>query len=206
MKSCNVLQVEECSKGAEGSTMRCKAHGGGRRCRIIGCVKSARGGTLYCTIHGREQQENALTAIQLSSAGENSEFIEANLNVEKDAEEADGIIVYPSAVDMLAPVYPSAVDMLAPATKRIKTSQAGVLHASNLDHKLEATHSVVVLTAEIQAALGSAIALDKLQATGGLMSRGHIAQDENLPSEPDQQRLAVGLDSAVQMLIGAAGS
>ncbi|XP_047045473.1 uncharacterized protein LOC124649950 [Lolium rigidum] len=41
-----------CSKGAEGKTIFCKAHGGGRRCDHLGCTKSAEGRTDFCIAHG----------------------------------------------------------------------------------------------------------------------------------------------------------
>jgi hypothetical protein len=42
-----------CDKSAQGSTMFCKAHGGGKRCQFPdGCGKSARGSTLFCKSHG----------------------------------------------------------------------------------------------------------------------------------------------------------
>ncbi|CAM0910078.1 unnamed protein product [Alopecurus aequalis] len=43
---------EGCGKGAEGKTMFCKAHGGGRRCEHLGCIKSAEGCTGFCITHG----------------------------------------------------------------------------------------------------------------------------------------------------------
>ncbi|KAF7102872.1 hypothetical protein CFC21_103932 [Triticum aestivum] len=43
---------EGCNKGAEGKTIYCKAHGGGRRCGHLGCTKSAEGRTDYCIGHG----------------------------------------------------------------------------------------------------------------------------------------------------------
>jgi hypothetical protein len=44
---------EGCSKGAQGRTMFCKAHGGGKRCQYPeGCDKSARGQTMFCKAHG----------------------------------------------------------------------------------------------------------------------------------------------------------
>ena len=45
-------QKEGCNKGAEGKTIFCKAHGGGRRCSYLGCTKSAEGRTDYCIAHG----------------------------------------------------------------------------------------------------------------------------------------------------------
>ncbi|XVF10494.1 hypothetical protein REPUB_Repub07fG0187900 [Reevesia pubescens] len=41
-----------CHKGAEGRTVYCKAHGGGRRCEFLGCTKSAEGRTDFCIAHG----------------------------------------------------------------------------------------------------------------------------------------------------------
>jgi hypothetical protein len=41
-----------CSKGAEGKTIFCKAHGGGKRCEHLGCTKSAEGRTDFCIAHG----------------------------------------------------------------------------------------------------------------------------------------------------------
>uniref|UniRef100_A0ACD5YJC3 Uncharacterized protein n=1 Tax=Avena sativa TaxID=4498 RepID=A0ACD5YJC3_AVESA len=45
-------QKDGCSKGAEGKTIFCKAHGGGRRCDHLGCTKSAEGRTDFCIAHG----------------------------------------------------------------------------------------------------------------------------------------------------------
>ncbi|KAK8461322.1 hypothetical protein SEVIR_1G012400v4 [Setaria viridis] len=45
-------QKDGCNKGAEGKTIFCKAHGGGRRCDYLGCTKSAEGRTDYCIAHG----------------------------------------------------------------------------------------------------------------------------------------------------------
>ncbi|KQJ94290.1 uncharacterized protein LOC100845094 [Brachypodium distachyon] len=45
-------QRDGCNKGAEGKTIYCKAHGGGRRCEELGCTKSAEGRTDYCIAHG----------------------------------------------------------------------------------------------------------------------------------------------------------
>jgi hypothetical protein len=42
----------ECSKTAQGSTLRCIAHGGGRRCNFPQCSKSAQGFTEKCKAHG----------------------------------------------------------------------------------------------------------------------------------------------------------
>ncbi|THU51600.1 hypothetical protein C4D60_Mb06t32720 [Musa balbisiana] len=39
-------------KGAQGSTMFCKAHGGGKRCSFSGCAKGAEGSTPFCKGHG----------------------------------------------------------------------------------------------------------------------------------------------------------
>uniref|UniRef100_A0ACD6AD63 Uncharacterized protein n=3 Tax=Avena sativa TaxID=4498 RepID=A0ACD6AD63_AVESA len=47
---------EGCSKGAEGKTIFCKAHGGGRRCEHFGCTKSAEGRTDFCIGHGGGQR------------------------------------------------------------------------------------------------------------------------------------------------------
>jgi len=47
--------IAGCNKGAEGSTPLCKGHGGGKRCAFDGggiCTKSVHGGTLYCVAHG----------------------------------------------------------------------------------------------------------------------------------------------------------
>ncbi|WVZ77015.1 hypothetical protein U9M48_024920 [Paspalum notatum var. saurae] len=41
-----------CDKGAEGKTIFCKAHGGGKRCDHLGCTKSAEGRTEFCIAHG----------------------------------------------------------------------------------------------------------------------------------------------------------
>ncbi|KAG8082930.1 hypothetical protein GUJ93_ZPchr0014g47422 [Zizania palustris] len=44
-----------CSKGAEGSTPLCKAHGGGKQCLFEGggvCPKSVHVSTKYCVAHG----------------------------------------------------------------------------------------------------------------------------------------------------------
>lgn len=43
---------EPCTKSAAGSNMLCKAHGGGRRCTFEGCPKSAQGNTFFCMSHG----------------------------------------------------------------------------------------------------------------------------------------------------------
>jgi hypothetical protein len=44
---------EGCDKGAIGSTMFCKAHGGGKRCQYPeGCDKSAKESTMFCIAHG----------------------------------------------------------------------------------------------------------------------------------------------------------
>jgi hypothetical protein len=44
---------EGCDKGAEGSTMFCIAHGGGKRCQYPeGCGKSAQGSATFCAAHG----------------------------------------------------------------------------------------------------------------------------------------------------------
>jgi hypothetical protein len=43
---------QSCGKGAEGSTLYCKAHGGGKRCGHEGCPKSAAGSTRFCIGHG----------------------------------------------------------------------------------------------------------------------------------------------------------
>jgi hypothetical protein len=44
---------EGCDKSAQGSTMLCKAHGGGKRCQYPeGCDKSAIGRTCFCIAHG----------------------------------------------------------------------------------------------------------------------------------------------------------
>lgn len=51
-KRCSVLG---CTKGAEGSTSFCKGHGGGKRCSFQGggvCPKSVHGGTPFCVAHG----------------------------------------------------------------------------------------------------------------------------------------------------------
>lgn len=47
---------EGCNKGAEGKTIFCKAHGGGRRCENLGCTKSAEGRTDFCIAHGGGQR------------------------------------------------------------------------------------------------------------------------------------------------------
>jgi hypothetical protein len=47
--------IQDCNKGAEGSTPLCKGHGGGKRCAFDGggiCTKSVHGGTLFCVAHG----------------------------------------------------------------------------------------------------------------------------------------------------------
>jgi len=47
--------IKDCNKGAEGSTPLCKGHGGGKRCMYDGggiCTKSVHGGTLFCVAHG----------------------------------------------------------------------------------------------------------------------------------------------------------
>ena len=41
-----------CTKGAEGKTDKCIAHGGGKRCSVDGCTKSAQGKTDTCIAHG----------------------------------------------------------------------------------------------------------------------------------------------------------
>jgi hypothetical protein len=42
-----------CDKCAQGSTLYCKAHGGGKRCEYPeGCDKSAQGSTMFCKAHG----------------------------------------------------------------------------------------------------------------------------------------------------------
>ncbi|KAH1098762.1 hypothetical protein J1N35_015683 [Gossypium stocksii] len=41
-----------CTKGAQGSTMFCKAHGSGKRCIFVGCTKGAEGSTPLCKGHG----------------------------------------------------------------------------------------------------------------------------------------------------------
>jgi hypothetical protein len=53
--------VEGCPKSAEGKTDKCKEHGGGKRCIVVGCHmmiiffvgcrKSARGKTNKCVVH-----------------------------------------------------------------------------------------------------------------------------------------------------------
>ena len=52
-----------CIKWAQGSTMHCIAHGGGRRCQEKDCTKSALGSTKYCVAHGggRRCQEKDCT-------------------------------------------------------------------------------------------------------------------------------------------------
>ena len=45
-------QYPNCPKSAQGATDRCKAHGGGRRCVYPQCGKSAVGKTHYCKGHG----------------------------------------------------------------------------------------------------------------------------------------------------------
>jgi hypothetical protein len=43
---------EGCFKSALSNTLRCSAHGGGRRCQHEGCFKAAQGGKLHCIAHG----------------------------------------------------------------------------------------------------------------------------------------------------------
>jgi hypothetical protein len=44
---------EGCDKSAQGSTMLCNAHGGGKRCQYPeGCDKLAKGSTMFCIAHG----------------------------------------------------------------------------------------------------------------------------------------------------------
>mmetsp|Transcript_7754 Transcript_7754/g.14617 ORF Transcript_7754/g.14617 Transcript_7754/m.14617 type:complete len:614 (+) Transcript_7754:167-2008(+) len=45
-------EVAGCVKFSRGSTMRCVAHGGGRRCSIRGCARAARGREGVCIGHG----------------------------------------------------------------------------------------------------------------------------------------------------------
>mmetsp|Transcript_16818 Transcript_16818/g.36132 ORF Transcript_16818/g.36132 Transcript_16818/m.36132 type:complete len:373 (-) Transcript_16818:447-1565(-) len=44
--------TEGCNKTAQGSSQRCKAHGGGRRCRIESCDRAARDKSELCIRHG----------------------------------------------------------------------------------------------------------------------------------------------------------
>lgn len=45
-------QIESCKNGARGTTLLCIRHGGGNRCREAGCSRSAVGGTRNCVRHG----------------------------------------------------------------------------------------------------------------------------------------------------------
>ncbi|KAK3238224.1 hypothetical protein CYMTET_51749 [Cymbomonas tetramitiformis] len=55
-------QADGCTKSAVGSTEYCIAHGGGKRCQADGCTTSAEGRTEYCTAHRRRQALPKLTA------------------------------------------------------------------------------------------------------------------------------------------------
>ncbi|KAF2313399.1 hypothetical protein GH714_010776 [Hevea brasiliensis] len=50
-----VVEATGCTKGAQGCTMFCKAHGGGKRCTAPGCTKGAEGSTPFCKGHGGEK-------------------------------------------------------------------------------------------------------------------------------------------------------
>ena len=50
----------DCTKGAEGKTGRCIAHGGGRRCVEPNCMSSARDNTGRCVAHGGGRRGNSL--------------------------------------------------------------------------------------------------------------------------------------------------
>jgi hypothetical protein len=55
--------MQNCQKGAEGSTLFCKAHGGGKRCTHEGCAKSAAGATSFCIGHGGGRRCNHAVAL-----------------------------------------------------------------------------------------------------------------------------------------------
>lgn len=42
----------KCDKLAQGNTLLCKNHGGGKRCRIEHCAKASRGSSMLCSVHG----------------------------------------------------------------------------------------------------------------------------------------------------------
>mmetsp|Transcript_6095 Transcript_6095/g.7344 ORF Transcript_6095/g.7344 Transcript_6095/m.7344 type:complete len:451 (-) Transcript_6095:77-1429(-) len=47
-----LCEETECNKFAQGGTLYCISHGGGRRCHIKGCSRSAHGTTSFCISHG----------------------------------------------------------------------------------------------------------------------------------------------------------
>lgn len=63
-----VCDQAECQKYAQGGTLFCVRHGGGKRCRVNGCDSGARGSSLLCILHGGGKRCRA-TSCEKSAVG-----------------------------------------------------------------------------------------------------------------------------------------